>query len=46
MKISSIISISMILADLRVIRQKKIRIKNTFADIVYNVLVKKSLDEA
>ena len=37
MKISHIMSVSKILTDLCVIRQK-IRIKNTFADIVYNVL--------
>ena len=38
MKISRIMSISKILTNLCVIRQK-IRIKNTFADIAYNVLV-------
>ena len=37
MKISHIMSISKILTDLCSIRQK-IKIKNTFADIVYNVL--------
>ena len=37
MKISHIMSVSKILTDLCVIRQK-IRIKNTFSDIVYNVL--------
>ena len=40
MKISHIISISQILTDIRTIRQK-IRIKNTFAVIFYNVLVAK-----
>ena len=38
MKISRIMSISKILTDSCAIRQK-IRIKNTFADIGYNVLV-------
>ena len=37
MKISHIMSVSKVLTDLCVIRQK-IRIKNTFSDIVYNVL--------
>ena len=42
MKISRIMSISKILVDLCVTRQK-IRIKNTFADVAYNALeVKKS----
>ena len=40
MKISRIMSISKILIDLCAIRPK-IKIKNTFADIVYNVLVVK-----
>ena len=40
MKISRIMSILKILTDLYVIRQK-IRVKNTFVDIVYNVLVVK-----
>ena len=40
MRISRPMSISRILRDLCVIRQK-IRVKNTFADIVYNVLVMK-----
>ena len=40
MKISRIMSISKILTDSCAIRQK-IRIKNTFADIGYNVLVVK-----
>ena len=38
MKISCIMSISRILIDLCAIRQK-VRIKNTFADIVYNSVV-------
>ena len=38
MKISRIMSISKILTNLCVIRQRT-RIKNTFADIVYNVLL-------
>ena len=42
MKISSIMSISKVLTDLCVIRQK-IKIKNTFADVVYNVLVVKNI---
>ena len=42
MKISSIISISKVLTNLCVIRQK-IKIKNTFADVVYNVLVVKNI---
>ena len=37
MKISHIMSVSKVLTDLCVIRQK-IRMKNTFSDIVYNVL--------
>ena len=40
MEISRIMSISKILTDLCSIRQK-IRIKNTLADIAYNVLVAK-----
>ena len=40
MKISRIMSMSGILIDLCVTR-KKIGIKNTFADIVYNALVDK-----
>ena len=39
MKINRIMSLWKILTDLFVIRQK--RIKNTFADIVYNVFVVK-----
>ena len=42
MKISSIMSISKVLTNLSVIRQK-IKIKNTFADVVYNVLVVKNI---
>ena len=42
MKISSIMSISKVLTNLCVIRQK-IKIKNTFADVVYNVLVVKNI---
>ena len=45
MKISHIMFISNILTDLCAIRQK-IRIKNSFTDIVYNVLVVKNLDRA
>ena len=45
MKISCIMSISKILTDLYTMRQK-IKIKNTFVDIAYNVLVvNKSLFE-
>ena len=40
MKISCIMSISEILIDICAMRQK-IRIKNTFADILYNVIVAK-----
>ena len=40
MKINRIMSLWKILTDLFVIRQKS-RIKNTFADIVYNVFVVK-----
>ena len=40
MKVSRIMSISRILTDLCATRQKT-RIKNTFADIVYNALVMK-----
>ena len=42
MKISSIMSILKVLTNLCVIRQK-IKIKNTFADVVYNVLVVKNI---
>ena len=44
MKTSCIMSISRILTNLCAIRQK-LRIKNIFADIVYNSLVVKKLQE-
>ena len=44
MKINRIMSISKILINLCSIRQN-INIKNTFADIIYNVLIVKNLDK-
>ena len=45
MKISLIMCISKILTDLCAIKQRT-KIKNVFANVVYNVLVEKNIDRA